>query len=98
MPRGTQRRVILFFWPTRASSCHQSSMSVLAGSLPRIASNAAGKFFFKILDGEFVLRSVTRACRNLGEPQRLHLPAHGGLIQRDTELLIGSPSGDMALR
>jgi hypothetical protein len=45
VPRGAQRRVILFFWPTRASSCHHSSISVLAGSAARTASNVAGTFF-----------------------------------------------------
>ena len=33
------------FWPTRASSCHQISIAVLAGSLARISPNPAGKFF-----------------------------------------------------
>jgi len=45
VPRFAQRRVILFFWPIRASSCHQSSISVSAGSVARIASNTAGMFF-----------------------------------------------------
>jgi len=45
VPFGAQRRVILVFWPTRASSCHQISMGVLAGSLLRMASSSDGKFF-----------------------------------------------------
>ncbi len=85
-PVAPGARVILFFWPTRASSCHQSSISVVAGHAARIASNAAGTFF-KTLDGQFVLRSVTRACGNLDEPQCLQLPAHGRLIQRDAAFL-----------
>ncbi len=43
--------------------------------------------FFKILDDQRVLRIMTRACRNLDEPQCLHLPAHGRLVQRDAEFL-----------
>jgi hypothetical protein len=46
LPRLAQRRVILFFWPTLASSANQTSM--LLGSRPRscaIASTVAGQFF-----------------------------------------------------
>ncbi len=43
VPRGA--RVILYFWPARASSCHQSSISVVAGRAARIASSAAGTSF-----------------------------------------------------
>ena len=46
-PRRAQRRVSMVFWPTRASSCHQISIAVLAGSLARISPNPAGKFFLK---------------------------------------------------
>ena len=42
-PRRAQRRAILFFWPTRASSCHHSSMGVPFGRFVRIASNVAGR-------------------------------------------------------
>ena len=38
-----QRRVIPFFWPTLALSCHQSSMAVPAGSFASIASSRAGR-------------------------------------------------------
>ena len=40
-----QRRVILFFCPTRASSCHHSSISVPTGRRARIFASSAGKFF-----------------------------------------------------
>ena len=86
LPRGAQRLVSLVFWPTRASSCHQSSTSILAGSLARISSNSPRKFF-KILDGELVLSTVTWPCRYLSEPQRPQLTAHGRLIERDAKLL-----------
>ena len=43
--RRAQRRAILFFWPTRASSCHHSSMGVPFGRPARIASKVAGRFF-----------------------------------------------------
>src|SRR3546814_14920127 len=38
VPRIAQRRVIPFFWPTRASSCHHSSIGVPRGSALRIRS------------------------------------------------------------
>ena len=41
------RRVSLFFWPMRASSCHHSSISTPFGSLARIFASSAGKFFLK---------------------------------------------------
>ena len=46
VPRLAQRRVILFFWPMRASSANQTSMA--AGSTPfsrPISSRRAGKLF-----------------------------------------------------
>ena len=45
VPRFAHRRVMEFFCPTRASSCHHSSISVPAGSLFRISSSSAGSFF-----------------------------------------------------
>ena len=45
LPRFAQRRVILFFWPIRASSCHHNSIVVSAGSLARISATSAAKFF-----------------------------------------------------
>ena len=45
VPRFAQRRVILVFCPTLASSCHQISIGVLTGSVARVFANSAGKFF-----------------------------------------------------
>jgi len=45
VPRFAQRRVILFFWPTRASSANHSSMLVPHGSASRISARRAGKSF-----------------------------------------------------
>lgn len=45
VPRLAQRRVILFFWPIRASSCHQISIGRPAASFARISARRAGKFF-----------------------------------------------------
>ena len=45
-PRFAQRRVILFFWPMRASSENQISISLAATPFSRaISSRRAGKFF-----------------------------------------------------
>ena len=46
VPRLAQRRVILFFWPTRASSANQTSMAV--GSMPfscPICARRSGRLF-----------------------------------------------------
>jgi hypothetical protein len=44
-PRLAQRRVILFFWPTRASSANQTSMAPRSTPTSRpISSRRAGKF------------------------------------------------------
>ena len=46
VPRLAQRRVILFFWPTRASSANQISMAV--GSMPfscPIGARRSGRLF-----------------------------------------------------
>ncbi len=46
VPRLAQWRVILFFWPMRASSPNQTSMSSRAMPCSRaISSRRAGKFF-----------------------------------------------------
>lgn len=45
VPRLAHRRVMPFFWPTRASSCHHSSMGAAQGSAARTSANWAGKFF-----------------------------------------------------
>jgi len=46
VPRFAHRRVILFFWPIRASSANQISILSLSIALLRaIASRRVGKFF-----------------------------------------------------
>jgi len=62
-PRLAQRRVILFFWPTRASSANQTSMA--SGSTPFRARSAPGVRggFFKILDSAGGLRVMARTGR-----------------------------------
>jgi len=40
-----QRRVILVFWPTLASSCHQISIGVPTGSVAWTSAIASGKLF-----------------------------------------------------
>ena len=65
VPRRAQRRAILFFWPTRASSANQSSMR--PGSTPfcrAISSRRAGELF-KVLDRRFGLGMVTRRAESL---------------------------------
>ena len=46
VPRFAHRRVILFFWPIRASSANQISILSLSSAFSRaMASRRAGKFF-----------------------------------------------------
>jgi len=46
VPRLAQRRVILFFWPMRASSANQISIVLLSTAFSRaIASRRVGKLF-----------------------------------------------------
>ena len=46
VPRFAQRRVILFFWPIRASSANQISILSMPTAFSRaIASRRAGKLF-----------------------------------------------------
>ena len=45
VPRLAQRRVILFFWPIRASSANQISSGLPSASLDAISSRRAGKLF-----------------------------------------------------
>ncbi len=46
VPRFAHRRVILFFWPIRASSANQISILSLSTALSRaIVSRRAGNFF-----------------------------------------------------
>jgi hypothetical protein len=45
LPRLAHLRVILFFWPIRASSWNQISISVPRASWAAISASWAGKFF-----------------------------------------------------
>jgi hypothetical protein len=45
VPRRAHRRVILFFWPIRASSWNQISIGWPAASRSAIASRLAAKFY-----------------------------------------------------
>ena len=87
MPRFAQRLVILFFWPIRASSANQISMS--AGSMPfsRAISSRRAPNFFERLDCAFGLRVMARAGRELAVAHGPQLPAQGLLGHTDAELL-----------
>ena len=41
----TKESVGVFFWPTRASSCHHSSIGVPGGNAARIAFSVSGRLF-----------------------------------------------------
>ncbi len=45
VPRRAHRRVILFFWPTLASSWNQISMGFPPASRAAISATTAGNFF-----------------------------------------------------
>ena len=45
LPRFAQRRVILFFWPIRASSWNQTSIGLPGASRAAISARRAAKFF-----------------------------------------------------
>ena len=45
VPRLAQRRVILFFWPMRASSWNQTSILAPAAFRLAIFASRSGKFF-----------------------------------------------------
>src|SRR3954462_14229448 len=86
VPRRAQRRAILFFWPTRASSCHHSSMGAPFGRPARIVSKVAGRFF-KSLQRLRVLGIVTGAGRELAVAERAQFAAQRRLADRDPKLL-----------
>src|SRR5918995_3264237 len=86
VPRRAQRRAILFFWPTRASSCHHSSRGVPFGRPALIVSSWAGRFF-KSLQRLRVLGRVTGAGRELAIAQSPQFPAQRRLADRDPKLL-----------
>jgi hypothetical protein len=87
VPRLAQRRVILFFWPTRASSANQISMA--SGSTPfsrSISSRRSGRLF-KILDGADGLRVMTRTSRQLAVAHGAQFAAQCLFGDHDVELL-----------
>ena len=85
-PRLAHLRVILFFWPIRASSCHHSSISTPGSRRALISANWAGKFF-KILDHIFVAYD-DGAARDFPVPHLAQRLADGALIYRDAKFLI----------
>ena len=74
--RRRHRRVSLFFWPMRASSCHHSSISTPFEEPRPDLRQFGGEVFFKSLDGQLVLRDQWRGqqaeCIG-GEAERLQL-------------------------
>ena len=86
MPRLAQRRVILFFWPMRASSWNQTSISAPADLLRAICASRSGKFF-KSLGGVLVVGVMPRPGRELAEAHRPQLPAQSLLGNPDAVLL-----------
>ena len=86
VPRLAQRRVILFFWPMRASSANQISI-VSIRRLSRARSPPGGGKFFKILDRARGLGMMARPGRKLAIAHGAQFPAHGLLGDRDAKLL-----------
>src|SRR5215212_7411415 len=86
VPRLAQRRVILFFWPTRASSANQISSGLPSASWVAISATRAGKVF-KIRHRGLALGMMARASRELAVAQRPHLAAQRRLAHGHPELL-----------
>ena len=86
MPRSAQRRVILFFWPIRASSANQISIALPLTSDFAISAKRPRKFF-KSLNRRFTLGVMARAGRELAIVHRPQLAAQRLLGDRDAELL-----------
>src|SRR5215210_1886916 len=86
VPRLAQRRVILFFCPTRASSANQISISLPRASAFASSSTRAGKFF-KSGDCRLALGVMVRAGRELAIVHGAQLAAQGLLGDRDPELV-----------
>ena len=83
-----QRRVILFFCPIRASSCHHSSISVPSGSPARGSPPTRRAGFFKHLPSRTHSgRSGAGAPRAWQEPRAREAPADCRLVNCDPELL-----------
>ena len=86
------RRVSLFFWPMRASSCTTALSRRLSVSLARIFASSAGKFFYgKASTASSFCVVVARPRRDLGEAERLQLAPDRGLVERDGERLQEPP-------
>lgn len=86
--RAAHRRVILFFWPMRASSANQ--ISILVGSRPlslAISATRAGKFFY-IPRWPVGLCMMTRTRRELLIAHGPQFPAQPLLGHRDRELSV----------
>jgi hypothetical protein len=82
-----QRRVILFFWPMRASSANQTFMAL--GSTPfspPIFAKHSGRLF-KILEGAGGLRVMARTSRELAIAHGAQFAAQGPLGDREAEFL-----------
>ena len=71
--RLAQRRVILFFWPMRASSANQTSMASGAMPFSRLISSRRSGRLFKVLNCAFRLGVMARASRELAI---IHLAQH----------------------
>ncbi len=80
-----QHRVILFFWPMRASSANQISMGWPPASLVAISSRRAGKF--KSGHGGVALGVMVWASRELAATERAHLPPQRLLGDRQAVLV-----------
>jgi hypothetical protein len=85
VPRLAQRRVILFFCPTRASSANQISMGLPLSS-QRSPPGGPGTLFESRYLG-FAPGVMTRTSGELAVAQRPHLTAQGLFRDRDPELL-----------
>ncbi len=90
-PRLAHLRVILFFWPMRASSANQTSMRSAStpASRPISSGRATGARgdFFKILDRAGRLRMMARTGRQLAIIQGAQFAAHRLLGHDDPKFL-----------
>jgi hypothetical protein len=84
VPRFAQRRVILFFWPMRASSWNQSSsgLPLLAAIVARMSGT-----FFKGLDGRLVVLVMAWPRREFSIPERAQFVAQDLFGDRDAILV-----------
>ena len=87
MPRLAHRRVILFFWPTRASSANQTSIASGATPFSRAISSRRSGRLFKILNRAGSLRVMPRTSRKLAITHGAQFPAQGLPGDDDAEFL-----------